>query len=339
MGGLRIRPVRAALTRSTPLQLRRQELAHRVLVHVPARGQAFGFGRVARDAVQDLLGIEVFDEVRQPLDVGRGIEHVELTGAPGLLELRPAQDHQVVHLDARDARLREDPRRAARAFAAVAGQPEDRVPDHVQTGFVAALDGPPEVVDAVEAPDVFEHLVVGGFEAELDPDLGALREARQLGEGFRRQRVGPRRDAHRDDGLAAQVGFDRAEHFGEPCALDVGVRVRLEVGDHASSRIASRDARDAGGELGFQLRTGLQRARAGPLDVAVDATAEALRTVAVRAGRARVERDAVHRAAEARGQPGPQGAEGEGVGHEAQEDSASRPRRGAFAASLPISRP
>src|SRR5690349_6783277 len=93
------------------------------------------------------------------------------------------------------------------------------------------------------------------------------------------------------------------EDFSESLDRHVRVRVALEVRDRLRIRAAARDAFEAELELPDKLVAALQRSRARALDVAVDATAAALRAVAVRTTRAGVERDAMDRRAERLLQP------------------------------------
>jgi hypothetical protein len=150
----------------------------------------------------------------------------------------------------------------------------------------------------VQTVDRGQHRVVGGFEAELDPDRDALGEFLEHGQGFVGKTIGPGGDAH-DQHRVAQPGLDDREHFLEAPRVAVGVGVGLEVGDDAYLGVASSDAGDALLELLGQLATRTQGTGARALDIAVGASAETARAVAIGAGRAGVEGDTIDGLAEA----------------------------------------
>jgi hypothetical protein len=142
----------------------------------------------------------------------------------------------VVHLDAVRARAREHFRRAARAVAPVAGQAEDRVRHDEQPGGARAARRVEEFGDGVQPVDLGEQRSSARLEPELDPHRDTRVPLREHRERFVRQRVRARCDAERDDarsGSAPQMRLDDREHLAQALDRDVGVRVRLEVRDHA----------------------------------------------------------------------------------------------------------
>jgi hypothetical protein len=181
------------------------------------------------------------------------------------------------------------------------------VPDHVESGSVATIDGGLELGHGVEAVDLLEDLVGGDLEAELDPHRHALGESLQPFQGPVGEGVGTGGESNGLDSLGETL-LDDPEDLVQPLGFDVGVRVALEVGDHSPVALfASGHSRQPAVQLSAQLEARLQRTRAGALDVAVDAAAVAL---GIRTGRARVESHAVERLAECLEQPGSQGSEG-----------------------------
>ena len=205
-----------------------------------------------------------------------------------------------------DARCGQRRSGTARALAPVAGQTEDRVPDPEEAGVPGAARSVLELLQGMEAVDVEQDAVVGRLEAELDPDVGALPQALELAQGLVRETVRTGRDRQRHDRrtVAVQFPLQHVEDLAEAAALHVSVRVALEVRDRAGLGVggaapAARDPREALAELLREAVAVLQGSRPGSLHVAVGAAPEALRPVAVRAGGARVERDAVDGASEA----------------------------------------
>jgi hypothetical protein len=168
----------------------------------------------------------------------------------------------------------------------------------------------------METADLLQDTVVRGLEPEFDPDRYVPSKIPEDRERIVWEGIGPGRQADGDDGATARgdVGFDDRENLAQALVRHVGFRVRLEVRDGAWHRLpglTACDAREARAQLQGERLARAHGTRAGTLHIAVDATAEALGAVPIRARRTRVEGDAVDGSAEGREEPRSQSLKGE----------------------------
>ena len=168
----------------------------------------------------------------------------------------------------------------------LAGQTVDEVNGHADAPRLQGRIAREEVGVSVAAVDLRRRVVKSGLQAELDGELGFFVQLAQKVQHLRRQAVRAGRDREAADALVRERRFKKRPQNGRG---RVGVRVRLKVGNGPGPRRLCADARKLVVELLCDRDGGALREVAAAA-AAVDAAAEALGTVEVRAAHARVER-------------------------------------------------
>ena len=167
--------------------------------------------------------------------------------------------------------------------------------DPMQTSRAGPITCDVEVLERVVPSDDLLNVVVGGLEAEFDPDLVEKRLLRRQQVGrLLTEAVGA--GADREDRGHIRPFSDPLQRLGQGGEVRIGVGVGLEVEDRGLALgIDLARPRQPGLPLGLQVLVALGGAGAAAGEIAVDTTSVTGVAVAVRTGQSQVE----HHAAQA----------------------------------------